>query len=167
MNTIENKCLCAVSSNLADMLTIVKGWALLVLKVRGQRLRSWWASLSNVGCEVKLCFALSGVCQECWVLIHVYRTGIFMPPYSAWSVCKMIPSPQEVHGSRLKVILTFLPQCGICVLHYKHILLVLFFLAELLSECFSMWLFGKIVFNNKQFITDTSFNWKSLIKSYL
>ena len=39
-NTIQTKPLCASSSNLADMLAIVKGWTLLILEIRGQRSRS-------------------------------------------------------------------------------------------------------------------------------
>ena len=40
VNTIQTKLLCASSSNLADMLAIVRGWTLLILEVRGQRSRS-------------------------------------------------------------------------------------------------------------------------------
>ena len=40
VNTIETKPLCAFSSNLADMLAIVRGWTLLILEVRGERSRS-------------------------------------------------------------------------------------------------------------------------------
>ena len=40
VNTIQTKPLCASSSNLADMLAIVRGWTLLILEVRGQRSRS-------------------------------------------------------------------------------------------------------------------------------
>ena len=40
VNMIETKLLCATSSNLADMLAIVRGWTLLILEVRGQRSRS-------------------------------------------------------------------------------------------------------------------------------
>ena len=40
VNTIQTKLLCASSSNLADMLAIVRGWTLLMLEVRGQRSRS-------------------------------------------------------------------------------------------------------------------------------
>ena len=40
VNMIETKPLCASSSNLADMLTIVRGWTLLILEVRGQSSRS-------------------------------------------------------------------------------------------------------------------------------
>ena len=40
VNTIEYKPLCASSSNLAEMLAIVRGWTLLNLEVRGQRSRS-------------------------------------------------------------------------------------------------------------------------------
>ena len=36
VNTIKTKPLCASSSNLADMLTIVRGWTLLILEVTGQ-----------------------------------------------------------------------------------------------------------------------------------
>ena len=36
VNTIETKPLCASSSNLADMLAIVRGWTLLNLEVKGQ-----------------------------------------------------------------------------------------------------------------------------------
>ena len=34
--------LCASSSNLADMLTMVRGWTLLILEVPRQRWRSWY-----------------------------------------------------------------------------------------------------------------------------
>ena len=40
VNTIETKPLCDSSSNLADMLAIVRDWILLNLEVRGQRSRS-------------------------------------------------------------------------------------------------------------------------------
>ena len=36
VNTIETKSLCISLSNLADMLTMVRGWTLLILEVRGQ-----------------------------------------------------------------------------------------------------------------------------------
>ena len=36
VNTIDTKPLCASSSNLADLLAIVRGWILLILGVRGQ-----------------------------------------------------------------------------------------------------------------------------------
>ena len=36
VNTIEAKPLCAFSSNLEDMLAIVRGWILLILEVKGQ-----------------------------------------------------------------------------------------------------------------------------------
>ena len=42
VNTIETKPLCNSLSNLADVLTMVRGWTLLILKVRGQRSRSQW-----------------------------------------------------------------------------------------------------------------------------
>ena len=35
VNTIESKLLCTSLSNLADMLTIVRGWTLLIFEVRG------------------------------------------------------------------------------------------------------------------------------------
>ena len=34
--TIETKPLCISSSNLAEMLTLVRGWTLLILEVKGQ-----------------------------------------------------------------------------------------------------------------------------------
>ena len=37
VNRIEIKPLCASSSNLADMLTMVRGWTILILEARGQR----------------------------------------------------------------------------------------------------------------------------------
>ena len=40
VNTIQTKPMCASSSNLADMLAIVRGWTLLILEVTGQRSRS-------------------------------------------------------------------------------------------------------------------------------
>ena len=42
VNTIETEPLCISLSNLADMLTMVRGWTLLILEVRGQRSRSQW-----------------------------------------------------------------------------------------------------------------------------
>ena len=36
MNMIETKPFCASSSNLVDMLTMAKGWPLLILKVKVQ-----------------------------------------------------------------------------------------------------------------------------------
>ena len=39
VNTIEANPLCVPSSNLADMLAIVRGWTLLILEVRGQSSR--------------------------------------------------------------------------------------------------------------------------------
>ena len=40
VNMIETKPLCAPSSNLADMLAIVRGWTPLILEVIGQRSRT-------------------------------------------------------------------------------------------------------------------------------
>ena len=40
VNTIETKPLCISSSNFAEMLTLVRGWTLLILEVRGHRSRS-------------------------------------------------------------------------------------------------------------------------------
>ena len=40
VNAVETKPLCASSSNLADMLAIVRGRTLLILEVRGHRSRS-------------------------------------------------------------------------------------------------------------------------------
>ena len=37
VNTIATKLLCASWSNLVDMLTMVRGWTLLILKVKGQK----------------------------------------------------------------------------------------------------------------------------------
>ena len=36
MNTIETKMLCASSSNLAEILTMMRGLTILILKVKGQ-----------------------------------------------------------------------------------------------------------------------------------
>ena len=36
VNMIETKPLCAYSSNLADTFTMTRGWALLILEVKGQ-----------------------------------------------------------------------------------------------------------------------------------
>ena len=36
VNTIEIKPLCTTSSNLAEMLTMVRGWTLKILEVEGQ-----------------------------------------------------------------------------------------------------------------------------------
>ena len=45
VNMIATKLVCASSSNLADMLTMVRGWTLLILEVRGQRSRSQWTHI--------------------------------------------------------------------------------------------------------------------------
>ena len=37
VNTIETKLLCISLSNLTEMLTMVRGWTLLILEVRGKR----------------------------------------------------------------------------------------------------------------------------------
>ena len=42
VNTIETTPLHISLSNLADMLTMTRGWTLLILEVRGQRSRSQW-----------------------------------------------------------------------------------------------------------------------------
>ena len=42
VNMIETIPLCISLSNLVDMLTMVRGWTLLILEVRGQRSRSHW-----------------------------------------------------------------------------------------------------------------------------
>ena len=45
VNTIETKPLCISSSNLAEMLTLVRGWTLLIFEVRGQRSRLQWTHM--------------------------------------------------------------------------------------------------------------------------
>ena len=50
VNTIDTKPLCISSSNLADMLTMIRGWTLLILEVRGQRSRSQWTR-TEISCE--------------------------------------------------------------------------------------------------------------------
>ena len=42
LNTIETKPLCISSSNLAEMLNMLRGLTLLILEVRDQRSRSQW-----------------------------------------------------------------------------------------------------------------------------
>ena len=42
VNTIETKLLCISLSNLAEMLSMVRAWILLILEVRGQSSRSQW-----------------------------------------------------------------------------------------------------------------------------
>ena len=49
VNTIATKPVCA-SSKLAEMLTMVRGWTLLILEVRGQRSRSQWTHM-EISCE--------------------------------------------------------------------------------------------------------------------
>ena len=48
VNTISTKPLCASWSNLADMLAMVRGWTLLLLKIRGQRSRSQWTYMEII-----------------------------------------------------------------------------------------------------------------------
>ena len=50
VNTIETKQLCISSSNFAEMLTLLRGWTLLILEVRGQRSRSQWTRM-KISCE--------------------------------------------------------------------------------------------------------------------
>ena len=48
VNAIETKPLCISSSNLGDMLTMMRGWTLLILEVRGQRSRSQWTYMEII-----------------------------------------------------------------------------------------------------------------------
>ena len=41
VNTIETKLLCISLSNLADMFTMVRGWTLLILEVKGHNGHLW------------------------------------------------------------------------------------------------------------------------------
>ena len=52
VNTIETKPvpLCISSSKFAEKLTLVRGWTLLILEVRGQRSRSQWTRM-KISCE--------------------------------------------------------------------------------------------------------------------
>ena len=50
VNTIATKQSRASLSNLADMLTMVRGWTLLILEVRGHRSRSQWTRMV-ISCE--------------------------------------------------------------------------------------------------------------------
>ena len=50
VNTIATKRSCASLSNLADMLTMLRGWTLLILEVRGHRSRSQWTRMV-ISCE--------------------------------------------------------------------------------------------------------------------
>ena len=45
VNTIETKPLCISSLNLAEVFTLVNGWTLFSLEVRGQRSRSQWTHM--------------------------------------------------------------------------------------------------------------------------
>ena len=47
VNMIETTPLSVSLSNLADMLTTMRGWTLLILDVRGQRSRSHWIYMEN------------------------------------------------------------------------------------------------------------------------
>ena len=50
VNTIETKPLCISSSNFAEMITLERGWTLLILEVRGQRSKSQW-TCREISCE--------------------------------------------------------------------------------------------------------------------
>ena len=50
VNTIETKPMCISLSNLAEMLTMVRGWTLLILEVRGQRSRLQWTN-TEISCD--------------------------------------------------------------------------------------------------------------------
>ena len=41
VNTIETRPLCISSSNLAEIITIVRGWTLLILEVQGHSGHMW------------------------------------------------------------------------------------------------------------------------------
>ena len=62
VNMIETKPFCALLSNLADILAIVRGWTLLILVVRGQR------SSSQLTC-IKISLLLPERLTRC-VLLH-------------------------------------------------------------------------------------------------
>ena len=49
LNLMETKLLCAYLSNLADMLTMIKGWTLLILEVRGKKSQGPWQMLMCTG----------------------------------------------------------------------------------------------------------------------
>ena len=53
-DTIKSKLLCV---SLSDMLTMVRGWILLILELRDQRSRSPWSLLSIIGCAETLSIA--------------------------------------------------------------------------------------------------------------
>ena len=68
VNTIETKPLCISLSNLADMLTMLRGWTLLILEVRGQRSRSQWTYMEiSLWTRQRLnrCVLLDQTCQTC------------------------------------------------------------------------------------------------------
>ena len=57
VNTIATKPLHVSLSNLAGMLTMRRGWALLILEVRGQRSRSQWTRM-EISCEPNIDLAV-------------------------------------------------------------------------------------------------------------
>ena len=62
VNMIETKPFCISLSNLSDMLTMVRGWTLLILEVRGERSRSQWTHI-EISCEpntdlIVVCFLI-------------------------------------------------------------------------------------------------------------
>ena len=107
VNTIKTKPFCASSSNFADMLTMVRGWTLLILEVTGQRWRSWRASSTNVGCTGMLGFALlylitnslliSSTWYQCIKKTSIYRIISNISPNSCrntWKMVKVYDFPQ-------------------------------------------------------------------------
>ena len=48
VNTIETKPLCISLSNLVDMLSMVRGWPILIVEVRNQRSRSQWTCIEII-----------------------------------------------------------------------------------------------------------------------
>ena len=50
VNTVETKLLCISLSNLAEMLSVVRAWTLLILEVRSQRSRSQ-STYMEISCE--------------------------------------------------------------------------------------------------------------------
>ena len=79
VNTIETEPLHIFLSNLADRFTIMRGWTLLILEVRGQRSRSQWTYIIDkcgVRGDATLCVGIFLLCFQIlgWKLVVHFHT---------------------------------------------------------------------------------------------
>ena len=96
VNKIETKPLCISCSNLADMLTMMRGLTLLILEVRGQRSRSQ-LTRTEISCGTK------------------YRLNRFRASSSNLADKLTMVNPIDFggHSSKVKVMMGVIDKCGV------------------------------------------------------